>query len=119
MTLDTGQPGSDCGPARATYRPACAIVLPPGTPHRVGLAGMTVRFRLATLRCQMGRHLGVFQDVEMTLQPRDCRGSLGIMAPNTALRQARRALRLSQDEMAVAIRDAGQRLGTPNGCSKT
>jgi len=54
----------------------------------------------------------------MTLQPRDCRGSLGIMAPNTALRQARRALRLSQDEMAVAIRDAGQRLGTPNGCSK-
>ena len=40
------------------------------------------------------------------------------MAPNTALRQARLALRLSQDEMAVAIRDAGQRLGTPNGCSK-
>ncbi len=32
--------------------------------------------------------------------------------------QARLALRLSQDEMAVAIRDAGQRLGTPNGCSK-
>ena len=31
---------------------------------------------------------------------------------------ARLALRLSQDEMAVAIRDAGQRLGTPNGCSK-
>ena len=40
------------------------------------------------------------------------------MAPNMALRQARLALRLSQDEMAVAIRDAGQRLGTPNGCSK-
>ncbi len=40
------------------------------------------------------------------------------MALNTALRQARLALRLSQDEMAVAIRDAGQRLGTPNGCSK-
>ena len=29
------------------------------------------------------------------------------MAPNTALRQARLALRLSQDEMAMAIRDAG------------
>src|SRR6202044_2521862 len=41
-----------------------------------------------------------------------------VMAPNTALRQARLALRLSQDEMAVAIRDAGQRLGAPNGCSK-
>lgn len=40
------------------------------------------------------------------------------MATNTALRQARLALRLSQDEMAVAIRDAGQRLGTPNGCTK-
>jgi transcriptional regulator with XRE-family HTH domain len=40
------------------------------------------------------------------------------MAPNTALRQARLALRLSQDEMAVAIRDAGDRLGTPNGCTK-
>jgi transcriptional regulator with XRE-family HTH domain len=40
------------------------------------------------------------------------------MAPNTALRQARLALRLSQDEMAVAIRDAGQRLGAPNGCNK-
>ena len=45
-------------------------------------------------------------------------GTLGIMAPNMALRQARLALRLSQDEMAVAIRDAGQRLGTPNGCTK-
>jgi hypothetical protein len=33
-------------------------------------------------------------------------------------RQARLALRLSQDELAVAIRDAGQRLGTPHGCSK-
>jgi len=54
----------------------------------------------------------------MALQPRDCGGILRIMAPNTALRQARRALRLSQDEMAVAIRDAGQRLGTPNGCNK-
>jgi transcriptional regulator with XRE-family HTH domain len=41
-----------------------------------------------------------------------------LMAPNTALRQARLALRLSQDEMAVAVRDAGQRLGTPNGCTK-
>lgn len=41
-----------------------------------------------------------------------------IMAANTALRQARLALRLSQDEMAVAIRDAGQRLGAPNGCTK-
>ena len=40
------------------------------------------------------------------------------MAPNTALRQARLALRLSQDEMAVAIRDAGDRLGMPNGCTK-
>ena len=46
------------------------------------------------------------------------RRTLGIMAPNTALRQARLALRLSQDEMAVAIRDAGHRLGTPNGCTK-
>jgi hypothetical protein len=41
-----------------------------------------------------------------------------LIAPNTALRQARVALRLSQDEMAVAVRDAGQRLGTPNGCTK-
>jgi transcriptional regulator with XRE-family HTH domain len=44
--------------------------------------------------------------------------TLGIMAPNAALRQARLALRLSQDEMALAIRDAGQRLGAPNGCTK-
>ncbi|MGA2761601.1 MAG: hypothetical protein ABSF08_14935, partial [Candidatus Cybelea sp.] len=54
----------------------------------------------------------------MTLLDPDARRTLMPMAPNTALRQARLALRLSQDEMAVAIRDAGQRLGTPNGCSK-
>ncbi len=54
----------------------------------------------------------------MALQPVYGRGTLMMMAPNTALRQARLALRLSQDEMAVAIRDAGQRLGTPNGCTK-
>src|ERR1700721_378002 len=82
-----------------------------------GLAATTVRFQPATLRCRNRRRLDVFSGVEMVLC-HDRLGTLVVMAPNTALRLARLALRLSQDEMAVAIRDAGQRLGTPNGCSK-
>ena len=38
--------------------------------------------------------------------------------PNTALRAVRQALRLSQDELARAVRAAGERAGEPNGCSK-
>ena len=37
---------------------------------------------------------------------------------NTALRAVREGLRLSQDEFARAIRNAGERLGEPNDCTK-
>lgn len=38
--------------------------------------------------------------------------------PNTAMRAVRRSLLMSQDELARAVRDAGQRTGEPNDCSK-
>jgi transcriptional regulator with XRE-family HTH domain len=38
--------------------------------------------------------------------------------PNTTLRAARLSRRMSQDDLARAIRDAGHRIGEPNGCSK-
>ncbi|MFI9245624.1 helix-turn-helix domain-containing protein [Streptomyces sp. NPDC053086] len=38
--------------------------------------------------------------------------------PNSTLRAARMALLMSQDEFARALRDAGQRAGTPNDASK-
>jgi transcriptional regulator with XRE-family HTH domain len=38
--------------------------------------------------------------------------------PNTSLRAVRQSMRMSQDELARAIREAGQRAGEPNGCSK-
>lgn len=38
--------------------------------------------------------------------------------PNTAFRAVRRSLLMSQDELARAIREAGQRAGEPNGCTK-
>ena len=38
--------------------------------------------------------------------------------PNTSLRAVRQSMRMSQDELARAIRQAGQRAGEPNGCSK-
>ena len=38
--------------------------------------------------------------------------------PNTSLRAVRQSMRLSQDELARAIRNAGQRAGEPNECSK-
>ena len=38
--------------------------------------------------------------------------------PNTALRAVRQSMRMSQDEMARAIRQAGERAGEPNTCTK-
>ena len=38
--------------------------------------------------------------------------------PNTSLRAVRQSMRMSQDELARAVRAAGQRAGEPNGCSK-
>jgi transcriptional regulator with XRE-family HTH domain len=38
--------------------------------------------------------------------------------PNTSLRAVRQSMRLSQDELARAVREAGQRAGEPNGCNK-
>jgi transcriptional regulator with XRE-family HTH domain len=38
--------------------------------------------------------------------------------PNTALRAARLKRRLSQDDLARAVRDAGARTGEPNTCNK-
>jgi transcriptional regulator with XRE-family HTH domain len=38
--------------------------------------------------------------------------------PNTALRSVRQSLRLSQEELARAVRNAGQRSGEPNGATK-
>jgi transcriptional regulator with XRE-family HTH domain len=38
--------------------------------------------------------------------------------PNTSLRAVRQSMRMSQDEMARAIREAGQRAGEPNTCTK-
>jgi transcriptional regulator with XRE-family HTH domain len=40
------------------------------------------------------------------------------MAPNIALKQARQREHLSQDGLARKIREAGFRLGEPNGCNK-
>jgi hypothetical protein len=38
--------------------------------------------------------------------------------PNTSLRAVRQSMRMSQDELARAVREAGQRAGEPNGCTK-
>jgi transcriptional regulator with XRE-family HTH domain len=38
--------------------------------------------------------------------------------PNTALRAVRQSMHLSQDELARAVRQAGERTGDPNDCSK-
>src|ERR1035438_10536769 len=38
--------------------------------------------------------------------------------PNTSLRAVRQSMRLSQDELARAVREAGQRAGEPNGGNK-
>jgi len=38
--------------------------------------------------------------------------------PNTTLRTARISRRMSQDDLARAIRDAGRRIGEPNNCTK-
>ena len=38
--------------------------------------------------------------------------------PNTALRAVRAALHMSQDELARAVRAAGDHAGEPNDCSK-
>ena len=38
--------------------------------------------------------------------------------PNITLRAARLSRRMSQDDLARAIRDAGRRIGLPNACSK-
>jgi hypothetical protein len=38
--------------------------------------------------------------------------------PNTALRAVRQSMRMSQDEMARALRHAGDRAGEPNDCTK-
>jgi transcriptional regulator with XRE-family HTH domain len=43
---------------------------------------------------------------------------LQAVTANTALRAVRESLRLSQEEFARAIRDAGERLGEPNDCTK-
>jgi transcriptional regulator with XRE-family HTH domain len=43
---------------------------------------------------------------------------LQAVTTNTALRAVRESLRLSQEEFARAIRDAGERLGEPNDCTK-
>jgi transcriptional regulator with XRE-family HTH domain len=43
---------------------------------------------------------------------------LQAVTTNTALRAVRESLRLSQEELARAIRDAGERLGEPNDCTK-
>ena len=43
---------------------------------------------------------------------------LQAVTANTALRTVRESLRLSQEELARAVREAGQRLGEPNDCTK-
>lgn len=40
------------------------------------------------------------------------------MQPNTKLRAVRIGLRLSQDDLARAVQEAGGRIGVPNGCTK-
>jgi transcriptional regulator with XRE-family HTH domain len=40
------------------------------------------------------------------------------MEPNLALRAVRTGMRMSQDDLARAVRDAGQRAGEPNNCTK-
>lgn len=46
---------------------------------------------------------------------------MGVMSqpqPNTMLRSARLKRRMSQEDLARAVRDAGVRTGEPNGCNK-
>jgi transcriptional regulator with XRE-family HTH domain len=38
--------------------------------------------------------------------------------PNTALREARRRARMSQDDLARNVREAGFKMGSPNACGK-
>ena len=38
--------------------------------------------------------------------------------PNAALRAVRESMRMSQEELARAVRNAGDQLGEPNGCDK-
>ena len=40
------------------------------------------------------------------------------VTPNTALRAVRESMRMSQEELARAVRAAGDQLGEPNGCDK-
>jgi transcriptional regulator with XRE-family HTH domain len=41
-----------------------------------------------------------------------------VNSANTAFRSVRESLRLSQEELARTIREAGERLGEPNDCTK-
>jgi DNA-binding transcriptional regulator YiaG len=43
---------------------------------------------------------------------------MGQLNPNTALRAIRQSMRMSQDELARAVRQAGHRAGEPNDCTK-
>jgi transcriptional regulator with XRE-family HTH domain len=40
------------------------------------------------------------------------------MTPNSTLRAIRLGMRMSQDELARAVQEAGRRIGSPNSCSK-
>ena len=78
-----------------------------------------MRRQRATPRRLHGRQSGVGKDVFSALQAHTAMPTLVAMTePNVAFKAARTELRLSQDELARAIRAAGDKAGEPNGCTK-
>lgn len=78
--------------------------------------------RCAVARWQRGGIRGVRVATEQASEWRHKlyhRRNLILMGePNTALRTVREGMLMSQDELARAVRDAGQRTGEPNDCDK-
>jgi len=52
------------------------------------------------------------------LAPADAHTLVTMAEPNTALRAVRQGMRMSQDELARAVRQAGHHAGEPNDCTK-
>jgi transcriptional regulator with XRE-family HTH domain len=71
------------------------------------------RRQIGVRRASNGRHIGV----EGAQRP-VYHGTMSQPQPNTALRAARLKRRMSQEDLARAVRDAGTRTGEPNACNK-
>lgn len=74
---------------------------------------MQGRRQIGVRRASDRRHIGV-EDARSPAY----HGTMSQPQPNTALRAARLKRRMSQDDLARAVRDAGARTGEPNACNK-